>query len=265
MPEIKANGVKFSYDISGPEKAPWITFSNSLMTNIHMWDEQVELLSDSWRVLRYDQRGHGKTEASEPPYNFDMLANDVVALWDALEIRQSVFCGLSMGGATGLSLCLNHEKRLSAFIGCDMPYQTSPEFSAMWTERIQMAKKVGIDQMAMPTAERWFVPEFTKNPQNEHTIEKICSMVRTTSMQGYVGCCNALQGVAYANLIKNIKTPTFLISGDKDPAANPKVMRPLAEAITGAKLHVIENCGHISNMESPENFNNAILGFLKQL
>ncbi len=265
MPKIEANGIKFNYDISGPEKAPWITFSNSLMTNIHMWDDQVELLSDSWRVLRYDQRGHGGSEASDPPYNFDMLANDVVALWDALDVKQSVFCGLSMGGATGLSLCLNHEKRLAAFIGCDMPYQTSPEFSAMWAERIKMAGKIGIDKMAMPTAERWFVPEFTANPKNKPVIEKICSMVRTTSMLGYIGCCNALQQVAFEQLIRNIKIPTFFISGDKDLAANPKIMQPLVNSISGATLHVIENCGHISNMENPKCFNNAILEFLRRL
>jgi len=265
MPQIEANGVKFNYEISGPEGAPWITFSNSLMTNLHMWDGQAELLSNDWRVLRYDQRGHGGTEATTPPYNFDMLADDVVALWDALGVKRSVFCGLSMGGATGLSLCINHADRLSAFVGCDMPYQASPEFAAMWDDRMKMAREVGIDGMAMPTAERWFVPEFTADPANKAVIEKICDMVRSTSMDGYVGCCNALQGVAYADRMDRVNVPSFFISGEKDPAANPTAMKPLVEAVAGSEMHIIPNCGHISNMENPESFNGALLGFLNQL
>ena len=265
MPNIDANGNRFNYEVSGPEGAPWITFSNSLMTNLHMWDEQADLLSQNWRVLRYDQRGHGGSSATTPPYNFDLLGEDIVAIWDALGVEKSVFCGLSMGGATGLGLCLNYPERIRAFIGCDMPYQASPEFAALWDQRMEMAREVGIDGMAMPTAERWFVSSFVENPQNKQVIEKICTMVRTTSMEGYVGCCNALQTVAYADKMGLVKVPTFFISGSEDPAANPKAMKPLVDAVAGAEIHIIENCGHISNMENPESFNGALLNFLNQL
>jgi 3-oxoadipate enol-lactonase len=265
MPKIEANGNTFNYELSGPEGAPWITFSNSLMTNLHMWDEQAELLSNDWQVLRYDQRGHGASNATPPPYDFDLLGEDVIAIWNALGVKRSVFCGLSMGGATGLGLCLNHADRLSAFVGCDMPYQASPEFAALWDQRMEMARQVGIDGMAMPTAERWFVKSFVDAPQNQEVIEKICQMVRTTSMDGYVGCCNALQKVAFAERMDRVNVPTFFISGSEDPAANPTAMKPLVDAVSGAEIHIIPNCGHISNMENPESFNGALLGFLNQL
>ena len=97
MPTVTANGISFNYEVEGPDGAPWITFSNSLATNVTMWDGQTALLSDNWRVLRYDQRGHGKTAVTAPPYSFDQLGDDVIALWDELGVKRSVFCGLSMG------------------------------------------------------------------------------------------------------------------------------------------------------------------------
>ena len=102
MAAVSANGIRFNYRTGGRDGAPWVTFSNSLATNISLWASQVALLEDRFRTLCYDQRGHGATEATEPPYSFDVLAADVIALWDALGIEQSHFVGLSMGGTTGL-------------------------------------------------------------------------------------------------------------------------------------------------------------------
>ena len=265
MPTVTANGISFNYRIDGPEGAPWITFGNSLATNLSMWDEQAALLSSDWRVLRYDQRGHGGTEATEPPYSFEMLAADVVALWDALGVKRSAFCGLSMGGTTGVGLAIDHSDRLSAFVGCDLRYESASEFRKAWDDRIAMARATGMDGMAMPTATRWFTAAFVNDPANRPVIDKICAMVRTTSLDGFIGCANALQNIAYADRLGRINVPTLFICGEHDPAANPAYMGPMAEAVAGARLHVVPNAGHISNMENPPSFNEGLTEFLGSL
>ena len=265
MPKLTANGITFNYALEGPEGAPWITFSNSLATNLAMWDEQAALLAGDWRVLRYDQRGHGATQATAPPYTFDLLVADVIALWDALGVKRSAFCGLSMGGTTGLGLAIEHSDRLSAYVGCDLRYESVPEFQKAWDERIAMAKEKGMDGMAMPTATRWFTDAFVKNPVNKPVIDRICGMVRTTSLDGFIGCSNALQHIGYRDRLGRINVPTLFISGEHDPAANPAVMGPMKDAVAGSRLAVIPDAGHISNMENPAAFNAALTGFLGSL
>jgi len=263
MPKVTANGIEFNYQIDGPEGAPWITFSNSLATNIAMWDEQAALLSDDWRVLRYDQRGHGGTQATTPPYSFDMLTADVVALWDELGVRRSVFCGLSMGGTTGLGLAIDHEDRLVAYIGCDCRCDSPPAFAALWDDRIAMALSNGMEGMAQPTVARWFTAPFLA--AHDDVIEKVRGMVRTTSLDGFIGCSNALQKIEYRDRLERIRVPTLFMCGEHDPAANPDYVRPMQEAVPGAELVIIPDAGHISNMENPNFFNRGLTDFLGRL
>jgi 3-oxoadipate enol-lactonase len=265
MPVISAGGIDFNYVIDGPEGAPWITFSNSLATNITMWDGQAQTLSDRWQVLRYDQRGHGATSTPPPPYDFEALGGDVIAIWDALGIKRSVFCGLSMGGTTGLGIAINHADRLSAYVGCDLRYETSPDFAKAWDERIAMAQNKGMDGMAGPTASRWFTKSFVDNAANKPVMDKIRDMIATTSLDGFIGCSNALQNIHYSDRLKRINVPTLFIGGEFDPAANPDYMRPMQEAIAGAEMHVVPDAGHISNMENPASFNDGLTGFLNRL
>ncbi len=265
MPTVRANGIDFHYELAGPDGAPWITFSNSLATNVTMWDAQAELLSDNWRVLRYDQRGHGKTQVTAPPYSFDQLADDVVAIWDALGVRRSVFCGLSMGGTTGLGLAIDYDERLAAFIGCDLRCESAPAFTAAWDDRIATARAGGMEGMAELTANRWFTEKFYSDPANAPVMDKIKGMIRTTPLDGFIGCANALQDIQYQARLDRIVVPTLFICGEFDPAANADYIRPMQQAVSGAELHVVPNAGHISNMENPASFNEGLIGFLDRL
>ena len=265
MPTVTANGIGFNYVIDGPEGAPWITFSNSLATNVSMWDEQAALLSGNWRVLRYDQRGHGGTDVTDPPYSFDLLVSDVIALWDELGVKRSVFCGLSMGGTTGVGLSIDHPERLSAFVGCDLRYDSAPDFNKAWDDRIAMAKERGMPGMAEPTTGRWFTQDFVSNPANSATMDKINGMVAATPLDGFIGCANALQNISYGDKLGRINVPTLFISGEHDPAANPSYMGPMQEAVAGSELVVVPNAGHISNMENPPAFNTGLTDFLGKL
>src|SRR3974390_302779 len=154
--KVKANGIAINYQIDGPERAPWLIFSNSLATSSAMWDEQAAALKDRFRVLRYDQRGHGATEAPAGRYAFDTLLADVLGLMDALSIKKAHFAGLSMGGATALGLAEQHPERFDRIIVCDSPCQSTPQSTQQWEERIAIAQKQGIDVLVEPTIGRWF-------------------------------------------------------------------------------------------------------------
>jgi len=263
MPTVTANGISFNYRIDGPDGAPWITFCNSLATNIAMWDAQAALLSSDWRVLRYDQRGHGGTQASAPPYSFDLLGADVIALWDELGIRRSAFCGLSMGGTTGLGLAIDHEDRLVAYIGCDCRCDSPPDFAALWDGRIAAALADGMEGMAQPTVARWFTAPFLA--AHDGVIETVRAMVRTTSLDGFIGCCKALQNIDYRDRLERIRVPSLFICGEHDPAADADYTRPMQQAVPGAELVVIPDAGHISNLENPDSFNRGLTDFLARL
>lgn len=265
MPTVSANGININYQIEGPEGAPWITFSNSLATNLSMWDQQVKLLSNDWRILRYDQRGHGDTDASPPPYSFDLLVQDLIGLWDMLDINNSVLCGLSMGGTTGLGVAIDHNKRLTGFIGCDLPHRSPEPFVEAWNDRKVMAEKGGMRGMAEPTATRWFTEKFYSNSGNQETMNKIKNMISTTKLEGFLGCASALQTIQYHGRIEEIRVPTLFISGAEDAAAGPKSMEPLLAMVPSSSMHIVPNAGHIANMENPDNFNSALVSFLDNL
>jgi 3-oxoadipate enol-lactonase len=152
--KTKANGININYQIDGPDTAPWIVFSNSLATTTAMWDEQAVALKNSYRVLRYDQRGHGGTDAPAGRYAFDTLLADALGLLDALRIDKAHFAGLSIGGATALGLAERHADRLDCIIVCDSPCQSTPQSAQQWEERIAVAQKQGIEALVEPTVGR---------------------------------------------------------------------------------------------------------------
>jgi len=156
--KIKANGIAINYQTDGPDGAPWLIFSNSLATNLTMWDDQARELKHAYRVLRYDQRGHGGTEATAGRYSFELLMADVIALMDALAIKKAHFAGLSMGGATALGLAETHPDRLDRVVVCDTPCQSTPASAQQWEERIVIAEKQGMEALVEPTVGRWFPP-----------------------------------------------------------------------------------------------------------
>jgi 3-oxoadipate enol-lactonase len=257
--KIKANGITINYRIDGPEGAPWIVFSNSLATSLAMWDEQAAALQNSCRVLRYDQRGHGGTDAPAGHYAFDTLLADALALIDALGIERTHFAGLSMGGATALGLVERHPERFDRVIVCDSPCQSTPQSSQQWHERIAIAQKQGIAALVEPTIARWFPPEtVAENPPH---LDKVRTMIRSTPVDGFVGCAAALADHDYASAVASVKRPVLFVAGEKDGAA-PAAMRKLHEKLNGSRFVELPGAGHISNMDRPAEFNRAMVDFL---
>lgn len=256
--KIKANGININYQIDGRDGAPWIVFSNSLATTIAMWDEQAAALKDSYRVLRYDQRGHGGTDAPAGRYPFDTLLADALALMDALAIKKAHFAGLSMGGATALGLAGRHPERFDRIIVCDSPCQSTPQSSQQWEERIVVAQKQGMEPLVELTVGRWFPPEtLAKNPPH---LDKVRAMIRATPVNGFVGCAAALADHDYASAAARVKHPVLFLVGEKDAPA--PAMRKLHEKLHGSRYVELPGAGHISNMDRPAEFNRAVADFL---
>jgi 3-oxoadipate enol-lactonase len=260
--KVKANGITINYRIDGPEHAkrvPWLAFSNSLATSLSMWDEQATALADKFRVLRYDQRGHGGTDAPAGRYAFDTLLDDALALMDALGIAKATFAGLSMGGATALGLAERHPERFERIIVADSPCQSTPQSSQQWEERIAVAQKEGIEALVEPTVGRWFPPEtVAKNPPY---LDKIRAMIRTTPVNGFIGCAAALAAHDYASAVATVKCPTLFIVGEKD-GATPTAMAKLHDKLRGSGFVTLPGAGHISNMDRAGEFNQALRDFL---
>src|SRR5262245_59604676 len=170
-----ANGISINYRIDGPEGAPVIIFSNSLMTDTSMWDDQATELAKSYRVLRYDQRGHGGTQVPAGNYSFDLLVGDVIGLMDALGVKRAHFAGISMGGLTALFLAQRHRDRFDRIIACDCGPASTPASAQQWKERIELAAAKGMDALAEATINRWVPPEFiaTKSPALDKSRARI--------------------------------------------------------------------------------------------
>jgi 3-oxoadipate enol-lactonase len=257
--KTKANGITFNYDISGPEGAPWLILSNSLATNLHMWDTTAKDLSSTHRVLRYDQRGHGETEATPGPYTFELLTADIVALMDALGVKKANWCGISMGGATAMCAVQMHPGRFDRLAVCDTPGQSTPASAQQWEARIANAQTNGMQAEVESTISRWFPPETVQaNPPHLDALRK---MILETPLDGFVGCCAALANHDYRPGMKNVKNPILYMCGEKD-GGNTAVMRKMKEEFPAAKHVELAGAGHISNMDRPAEFSKALRDFL---
>jgi 3-oxoadipate enol-lactonase len=256
--KIKANGITINCQVDGSEGAPWIVFSNSLATSTAMWDDQAAALKDKFRVLRYDQRGHGGTEVPAGRYAFDTLLADAIGLMDALSIKKAHFGGLSMGGATAAGLAERYPDRVDRIIICDSPCQSTPQSTQQWNERIAIAQSKGIEALVEPTVTRWFPADtVAKNPPH---LDKIRAMFRATPVNGFIGCAAALADHDYASAIASVKHPALFICGEKDAPA--PAMRKLHDKLPSSRYVELPNAGHISNMDRPAEFTKAIEDFM---
>jgi 3-oxoadipate enol-lactonase len=256
---IKANGINFNYTVDGPEGAPWIVFSNSLATTVAMWDEQAAALKSKYRVLRYDQRGHGATDAPAGRYAYDTLVADAAALLDALSIKKAWFGGLSMGGATSLGLALQHPDKVNGIMICDHACKSTPASAQQWEERIVVAQTKGMEALVEPTIGRWFPAEIlAKNPPY---IDKVRGMIRNTPANGFIGCSAALADHDYNSMVETVKCPVIFIVGEKDGTA-PVAMKDMHNRLKGSTYVELKGAGHISNLDCSAEFTKAIQDFV---
>ncbi len=256
--QVEANGIEFNVRIDGHRGLPWLVLSNSLATNLTMWDRQVEALRDRFRILRYDQRGHGESDAPAGRYDFNVLVADVIGLFDALEVKRAHFAGLSMGGMTAIALAEQHPDRVDRVVACDCGPASTPQSAQQWEERIALARDHGMQALVQPTIDRWFPGEFIS--ANPDVIEKVRHMIRTTPLNGFIGCAHALSNFDLRPRLGAIRNPVLFICGSRD--ASLPGTKALHAAVSGSGFVEITGAGHISNMENPTAFTHAMQGFL---
>lgn len=258
MPHVEANGIRIHYRFDGPDDAPVVVLSNSLGTALGMWDPQIPALSRRYRVLRYDSRGHGQSDAPDGPYTIDMLADDALGLLDALDIGRAHFCGLSKGGMVGQVLGAKHGERLITLALCSTACHIPPK--ELWEERIKAATEHGMSALADAVIERWFTADFRSEPGI--AVDRVRRMILDAPPHGYAGCCAAIRDMNLCDLITGIRVPTLIVAGEDDPATPPAKAEELRERIPGARLEVIRDAAHLLNIEQDVAFDAALIAFL---
>ena len=235
--------------------------SHSLAANVGMWEDQMSVLT-GYRVLRYDTRGHGGTDAPEGDYTLDQLADDLFALLDALDIDRAHFVGLSMGGMIGQTAALKDPSRFLSLSLCDTSSRVPGEGQALWSERMEMARSQGMEALVESTIDRWFSRTF--QIEEPDRVERICEMVRTTPVAGYCGCCAAIRALDLTDRIAEIRLPTLLVVGEDDPGTPVAAHEVIRDRIEGSQLVVIRDALHFSNVEQADIFNDTLGAFLAE-
>ena len=258
--KITANGISIHCQFDGPVNAPVVTLSHSLATNLSMWDPQIPALTSRYRVLRYDTRVHGGTDAPEGPYSLEELAEDVRALLQALGIARTHFLGLSLGGFIGQILALKYPHMLHGLVLCDTTSRVPADAKPVWDERIRVARTQGMEPHVEQTVSRWFTAPFReKHPE---VLDPVRAMIRGTNPRGYIGCCQAIAALDLTDRLHAITLPTLILVGEDDPGTPVGASRTIHERINGSELVILKSASHLSNMEQPEAFNRAVSTFL---
>jgi 3-oxoadipate enol-lactonase len=259
---VPVSGASLFARVDGDDAAnkPWLLLSNSLATDHTMWDGQMALLTKKFRVLRYDTRGHGHSDAPAGAYSFPMLVADVIALLDHMEVTKAHYMGLSLGGMTGLGVALAHPARLEKLICCDARADAPEAFVKSWGERLAAIDKSGLAAIAGGTLERWLVQSF--RDANPETTARIRAMILATPVAGYKGCVEALKRLDYLKDMSRITTPSLFVVGREDLGAPVAAMQDMAARVPGAKLAIIDHAAHLPNVDNAQAFNAAIAPFL---
>jgi len=260
---IKANGIQMNYELSGEKGAPVVVLNHSLSSSLLMWNPQMDVLNPYFQVLRYDIRGHGGSDAPAGAYTLELLVEDVIGLLDGLNIHKVHFVGLSMGGMIGQGLALNYSHRLKSLALCDTAAIVPAEAQSIWQERIDKARKKGMEALLEETMERWFTPSFLK--QNSPMLALIRKQFLVTPVSGYIGCAEAIRKLNYLDRLSLIKMPTLIMVGEEDPGTPVSASEAMHERISNSKLVILPSARHLSNVEQTEAFNTTLVEFLKNL
>jgi 3-oxoadipate enol-lactonase len=257
MSFINLDWGRLHYQLDGPTDAPLVVLSNSLGTDINMWTPQLTAFNRHLRVLRYDTRGHDHSVVTPGPYSIDLLGQDVLTLLDSLDIERAHFCGISMGGLTGLWLGVHAPQRLNKLVVCDTAARVGT--AEGWQARAKLVREEGMPEVADGAADRWFTPHFIQHqPQ---LVDMLLKQLRNSPPAGYAACCDALAVADLRQDIARIQLPTLVVCGAHDPVTTPADARYIVEQVKGAR-YVELDASHLSNVEAAEAFNDAVVSFL---
>lgn len=263
MAQVDINGIKIEYRVDGKEGAPYLTFITGIANDHTLWDPQVEALGRDFRILRYDLRGHGDTQATEGDYSMELLVRDLHGLLTELNIQKTHVVGLGLGGAIAQTFAIENSHRVHALVPCCCRAKMVPEFAALWHKLREAVAKDGAEVIVEPTVQRWFSAEFkAANPQ---VLQNVRNMIRGTTTLGYLGVTAAFLALDIEARLPQIKAPTLYVSGAQDKLGGPpELMSELARKVPGAQHRSIPKAGHIANLQNPAGFNAVVAEFLRR-
>lgn len=259
MTFARVNGVVLHFEDRGADNRPAVVFSNSLGTDFRIWNGVAEQLDDGFRIIRYDKRGHGLSEATLPPCRMTDHVGDLAALLDHLEVSNASIVGLSVGGMIAQGLAALRPDLAAALVLCDTAHKIGP--AEMWNERISAIGSGGIASLTDAIMERWFTPGY-RSPDNPDFTGYVAMLTRT-SVDGYVGTCAAIRDCDLTESTRALAVPALCIVGDQDGSTPPELVRSTAELIEGARFEIVEGAGHLPCVEQPERTADLIRDFLE--
>ncbi|MDO5290426.1 MAG: 3-oxoadipate enol-lactonase [Pseudomonadota bacterium] len=257
MPFADLPDVRLHYDVQGPADAPLLICAHSLGSDLSMWNEQADALASRFRVLRYDARGHGRSSVPPGPYTLAQMGQDVLGLMDHVQAARAHFCGLSMGGLTGLWLALHHPQRLHRLAACNTAARVGS--AQGWAERVAQVQQAGMAALAAHIVPRWFSPAFAQAAPAR--LAQLQAVFAATPAQGYIATCQALAEADVRAHLPQITVPTLVVGGSDDVSTPMAQAQALAGALPHARLLPLA-AGHLSNVQQPAAFNAAMLEFL---
>ena len=256
---IKVNGINIHYKFEGPETGPVLVFSNSLGTDMRIWDGVISYLPKNLKILRYDKRGHGLSDCPNSPYSMGTLISDIEVLMDTLKIRNSLFVGLSIGGMIAQGLAVKRLDLVKAIALSNTAAKIGNH--EIWENRIAKVNSSGIKSLAEETMKRWFSNQFLKSKE----INIWQNMLERQPAEGYAGCASAISGTDFYTPTSGLRLPTIAIAGSEDGSTPPDLVRETCNLIPGSKFNLIQGVGHIPCVEAPKKYAKILSDFMKEI
>ncbi|MBP2364562.1 3-oxoadipate enol-lactonase [Pseudonocardia parietis] len=238
-------GTALHHRIDGPDGAPVVVLGPSLGTDLHLFDAQVATLADRYRVVRYDLPGHGGTPVTDGPYTMAGLAEAVVALLDRLGIDRVHYAGVSIGGAIGQQLALDHPERVLSLTAIASAARFADPDS--WPQRAAGVRENGTESMVASRPGVWYVQSFAGTEE----AARLLGMLRATAAEGYAGCCEAISTFDVRERLADLRVPVLAIAGADDPATPPEMVREIADRAPDGRFEVVACSAHLLNTEKP--------------
>jgi 3-oxoadipate enol-lactonase len=254
------NNIVINYEVAGPEAGTPVVLHHPLATHLGTWDALTASLSKTYRVIRFDARGHGASAAPPGPYNFDTLSADVIALMDHLGAKKAHYLGLSMGGFVGQHLGLLHPERFHSLSLVSTSSATPAAGQALWDERIKNSLELGMGSVVDGAMQRWVAPSVIAGKPG--LVQRLKTMITETPAPGYAGWCGAIRHLNITDKIAAIKLPTLVVVGALDPATPPAAAEVIHKQIAGSKLVIMPGVSHMLQEEEPAAFAAVIVPFL---
>ena len=255
---ITRDGVRLHVQIDGVDDpaAPTVFFSNSLGTTLHLWDGVIPHLPQGLRLIRYNMRGHGRSDAPDAPYSMGALISDAEAICDALDVRDVLFVGLSDGGMIGQGLAVKRLDIVRALVLSNTAAKIGN--AKLWQDRIDTVNRAGLAAMADTVMERWFGLAFRTSP----AVTQWHKMLIATPPQGYAGVCAAIAGTDFYTPTSGLRLPTLGIAGSEDRATPPDLVRETIDLIPGATFKLMRKLGHLPCVEDPKGYAALLSDFI---